>query len=81
MNILTKFQKNPTSGLGREMFTDRQLDGQTDAGEFPRRKKSSSGLQELIMPEPTGGLGGPLVPRPTVKLSTLGRDAMTRNVY
>ena len=61
------------------MFTDRQLDGQTDAGEFPRRKKSSSGLQELIMPEPTGGLGGPLVPRPTVKLST--RDAMTRNVY
>ena len=49
----------------------------TDAGEFPDRKKSSSGLcpEELIisnldsrypsMPEPTGGLGGPLVPRPT----------------
>ena len=28
------------------MFTDGQLDGQTDAGEFPDRKKSSSGLRQ-----------------------------------
>ena len=26
-NILTKFQKHPTSGLEQEMFTDGQLDG------------------------------------------------------
>ena len=33
------------------MFTDGQLDGQTDAREFPDRKKSSSGLhpEELII--------------------------------
>ena len=49
-----------------------------DAGEFPDRKKSSSGLrtEELkdsrypSVPEPTGGLGGPLVPRPTGILSS-----------
>ena len=72
------------------MFTDGQLDGQTDAGEFPDRKKSSSGLhpEELMiskrpskgpsnldsrhpsMPEPTGGLGGHLVPRTTEILSS-----------
>ena len=27
------------------MFTDGQLDGLTDVGEFPDRKKSSSGLR------------------------------------
>ena len=45
----------------QEMFTDGQLDGQTDAGEFPDRKKSSSGLrpEELMISEPTGGLGAP----------------------
>ena len=35
----------------QEMFTDGQLDGQTDAVEFPDRKKSCSGLrpEELII--------------------------------
>ena len=60
------------------MFTDGQVDAQPNAGEFLDRKKSSSGLrpEELMisknldnrypsMPEPTGGLGGPLVPRAT----------------
>ena len=34
-----------------EMFTDGQLDRQTDAGEFPDRKKRSSGLrtEELVI--------------------------------
>ena len=33
------------------MFIDGQLDGQTDTGEFPDHKKSSSGLrpEELII--------------------------------
>ena len=35
----------------QEMFIERLLDGQTDAGEFPDRKKSSSGLrlEDLII--------------------------------
>ena len=57
------------------------MDGRTNAGEFPDRKKSSSGLrpEELMIskkpsnldsrylstPKPTGGLVAPLVPRPT----------------
>ena len=45
-NILTKFQKYSISGLGGDaitrMFTDGQLDGQTDAGDFTDRKKTTS---------------------------------------
>ena len=66
---------------------DGQLDGQTDAGEFPYRKKSSFGPLDYVyniyikgpsnldsrypsMPEPTVGLGDPLVPRSTDILSS-----------
>ena len=52
-NIPVKFQTNPTSYLGGEsikrMFPDGHLDRQTDAGEFPDRKKSSSELHEELI--------------------------------
>ena len=51
-NILTKFQNNPTSGLGGDAITKNVYSWteQTDAGEFPDRQKSSSGLrpEELL---------------------------------
>ena len=51
-NILTKFNKNPTSGLGGDAITRnvyRRTVRRTDAGELPDLKKSSCGLrlQEL----------------------------------
>ena len=60
------------------MFTDGQLDGQTDAGELHPEEliiqKGPSNLDSRYpsMPEPTGGLegGGGLVPRPTGILSS-----------
>ena len=53
-NILTKFQKTPTGGLGGDAITRnvyRRTVGRTDAGEFPDHKKSYSGLrlEELII--------------------------------
>ena len=85
-NILTKFKKNPTSGLGGDAITRnvyRRSVGLTD-GRRPVRKapldyvqksyyyqkgpsKGPSNLDSRYpsMPEPAGGLGGPLVPRPT----------------
>ena len=61
-NILTKFQNlktNPTSlggdAISRNVYrrTVGRTDGQADAGEFPDRKESSSGLrpEELIISE------------------------------
>ena len=55
------------------MFTDGHLDGQTDGGEFPDRKKSSSGLrpEELIISKgPSEGPANldsryPSMPEPT----------------
>ena len=52
------------------MFTDGQLDGQTDAGELHPEEliiqKGPSNLDSRYpsMPEPTGGLGGGLGPSP-----------------
>ena len=54
-NILTKFKKKKTSGIGGDAITKnvyrRTVGRQTDAGEFPDRKKSSSGLrlEELLI--------------------------------
>ena len=52
-NILTKFQINPTSGLGGDAITKNVYSWteKTDAGEFPDCQKSSSGLrpEELIL--------------------------------
>ena len=53
-NILTKFQKHPTSGLGGDAITRyvyRRTVGRTDGQTFPDRKKSSCGLrpEELMI--------------------------------
>ena len=49
-NMMAKLKKNIRPVIleemqQQEMFTDRQLDGQTDTGKFPGHKKSSSGLR------------------------------------
>ena len=64
------------------MFTDGQLDGQTDAGEFPDRNNIKKGPRYPSMSEPTGGLGDPLALRPTGILSsnTCHRNSIKHSV-